>query len=92
MDADSGCQSIRLYQLPRGMLEWTEVAVVPEHMNVMRYNFDSYGLGNFIFMLFATKLLIFDAAAGTWSFAPHCDRICENLQEFCFEPRLNITA
>ena len=92
MDADSGCESIRVHQLPRGTLEWSEVAVVPEHMNVMHYNFDSYGLGDFIFMLFATKLLLFNTAAGTWSFAPHCDRIRENLQEFCFEPRLNIMA
>lgn len=92
MDADSGCESIHLHQLPRGTLEWSEVAVVPEHMNVMRYNFDSYGLGDFVFMLFATKLLLFNAAVGTWSFAPQRDHICENLQEFCFEPRLNITA
>ncbi|KAG0582048.1 hypothetical protein KC19_3G029700 [Ceratodon purpureus] len=92
MAADSGCESIHVHQLPRGTLDWSEVAVVPEYMNVMRYNFDSYGLGDFIFMLFAAKLLVFDTTYGTWSFAPHCDHICKNLQEFCFEPRLNTTA
>lgn len=92
MNADAGCESIQLHQLLRGTLEWSEVIIVPEHMNVMRYNFDSYGIGDFIFMLFATKLLLFNAAAGTWSFAPYCDCICHNLQQFCFEPRLNIMA
>lgn len=60
------------------MLEWMEVVVVLEYMNVMCYNFDSYGFGNFIFMLFVIKLLIFDVVVGMWSFVFYCDCICEN--------------
>lgn len=86
--SDSGCKSIHLWELQRGSLRWHEVGMVPKEMNLMRYNFDSYSHGDYIFMLYATRLLYHNVAANTWSFAPPCDRICENFQEFCFEPKL----
>lgn len=90
--SDSGCKSIELRGLGRGSLQWTEMGSVPHHMNHMRYNFDSYSRGHFVFLLYATKLLVHNIATGAWSFAPPCHHVCENFQEFCFEPRLNMVA
>jgi hypothetical protein len=90
--SDSGCKSIELRGLCRGSLQWTEMGSVPHHMNHMRYNFDSYSHGDFVFLLYATKLLVHNIATGAWTFAPPCDHVCENFQEFCFKPRLNMVA